>query len=65
MLCTVYGLWATSQLSGKYKQADLFYLKLVFFVTYGLVGFLLLRSLLSLIFNGDYYVIKELMQLYT
>jgi len=65
MLCISYALWATSQLSGKYKQADLFYLKLVFFIAYGLVGFLLLKSLLTLIFNGDYYVIKELMQLYT
>lgn len=67
ILSVFYIVWATSTLSGKYRQSDyfMFYMKMIFYTVYGIVVFLLLRILMSLIFNGDFYVIKELMNLYT
>jgi hypothetical protein len=61
----VYVVSVLSQMSGKYSVRDMVAIRLAFYLLYGIAMFIILYSLLTLLFNGDYYVIKELMNLYT
>lgn len=65
LLCIVYILSVTTQMNVKHNQMELLSLRLLFYTVYGVSIFIALHSLLTLLFNGDYYVIKELMKLYT
>lgn len=68
LLCILgifYILFVVNQLAGKYNNLGLWNLKIVFYLLYGIAIFWTLSKLLTLIFNGDFYVIKELMKLYT
>jgi hypothetical protein len=65
LLCVFYILFVLNQLAGRYTNLGVFNTKIVFYILYGLLGFWVFNSILTLLFNGDYYVIKELMNLYT
>jgi len=65
LLGVFYILFVTNQMAGKYKTSDFFTTKIVFYTLYGVASFYTLHWLFTLLFNGDFYVIKELMKLYT
>jgi len=62
----VYLLYITFQFNKEGAfSLSFFTVKLTFLLTYGFVGFFILKWLLTLIFNGDFYVIKELIKIST
>lgn len=64
LLCILYIMYVNRELSFRdTKEAIL--IRMVLYVTMGIISYFLIISALTLLFNKDYFIIRQLMDLYT